>query len=140
MRRLLLVLAPIAAVLTMMLGLRVGAGDAVRAATVFGAPLGRPAPDGAVHLAWQLLTFVDDRTVKETVPMAGLTAVARANGREATWSGASNVDGIAELDLVLPGLSPGDAVDLEVRAAGEPEPLARGRVTWREGTASGGEQ
>jgi len=77
-KTLLKVLPPIVAILTLMIGLRVGAGEAVRAAVVFGAPLGHAGPDGKTRLAWQMLTFIDDRGVKETIPMRDLSVVARA--------------------------------------------------------------
>jgi hypothetical protein len=129
-RTILKIAAPLVAVLTLMIGLRIGAGEAVRAAVVYGAPPGHPAPGGKTRLAWQLLTFLDDRGVKETIPMSGLEVLARANGREARWTGASNGDGIAEIALELEGLAYGDALDLEVRVLGEKAPLAAGRVTW----------
>jgi hypothetical protein len=145
LRSVLKVGAPLVAILTLMIGLRIGAGVAVRAAVVFGAPPGRPAPDGKTRLAWQILTFVDDRGVKETVPVAGLTVLARSRGREAHWSGASNGDGIAEVALEMDGLSYGDPVELEVRADDEKAPLAKGTATWGEpkedrgtSTANGG--
>lgn len=124
--------APLVAILTLMIGLRIGAGEAVRAAVVFGAPLAHPAPDGKTRLAWQILTFVDDRSVKETIPIAGLSVIARSNGHEAHWSGASNGDGVAEVGLEMEGLAFGDPIDLEVRAAGEKTPLAVGRAAWGE--------
>ncbi len=129
-RRVLQVTAPIVAIFTLMIGLRVGAGEAVRAAVVFGAPPGAPGPDGKTRLAWQVLTFLDDRGVRETIPMKGLTVTARAKGREETWTGESNIDGIAEASLVFEGLHEGDDVDLEVRIPGEKEPLAAGRARW----------
>ena len=129
-RTILKITAPLIAVLTLMLGLRVGAGEAVRAAVVFGAPPGRPGPSGKTPLAWQLLTFVDDRGVKETVPMTGLAVVARSKGREARWTGASNKDGIAEIGLEMEGVVYGDPIDLEVRIDQEAAPIASGRVTW----------
>ena len=133
------VLAPLVAILTLMIGLRVGAGEAVRAAVIFGAPPGHPAPDGTTRLAWQMLTFLDDRGVKETIPMRGLTAIARSKGHEAHWTGASNADGIAEIAIAIEGVAFGDPVDLEVRAEGEASPIAQGRVEWREvaGTGAG---
>lgn len=126
------VLAPIVAILTLMIGLRVGAGEAVRAAMVFGAPPGHATPNGKTRLAWQMLTFLDDRGVKETIPMRGLEVIARSKGHEARWTGASNVDGIAEIALEMEGLAFGDPLDLEVRAEGEKSPIAVGRVEWRE--------
>jgi hypothetical protein len=145
LRSVLKVGAPLVAILTLMIGLRIGAGEAVRAAVVFGAPPGRPAPDGKTRLAWQILTFVDDRGVKETVPVAGLSVVARSKGHEARWSGESNGDGIAEIALEMEGLAYGDPIELEVRAADEKAPLAKGTATWGErkedrstSTANGG--
>ncbi len=136
-KTLLKVLPPIVAILTLMIGLRVGAGEAVRAAVVFGAPLGHAGPDGKTRLAWQMLTFIDDRGVKETIPMRDLSVVARAKGHEARWKGESNADGIAEIALALEGLAFGDEVDLEVREGSDPKPLAVGRAAWREVAGSG---
>jgi hypothetical protein len=135
-RTALLVVAPIVSVATLMLGLRVGAGKAVKAASVFAAPPGRPPSPGApTPLAWQILTYLEDRGVRETVAMADLTVIARSKGKEARWTGASNADGIAEASLAIPDLEPGDPVTIEVWAASEREPLARGtldtqRTSW----------
>jgi hypothetical protein len=125
------VAAPIVAIATLMLGLRVGAKDAVRAAVVFGAPPARPAGGQPTRLAWQIVTFLDDRGVRETIPIAGLSVVARSKGKEARWSGASNADGIAEVSLPFEGLAHGDDVELEVRAEGDPAPLAAGHARWQ---------
>jgi len=131
LRVLIQVTAPLVAILTLMLGMRVGAGEAVRAAVVLGARPGKPAPDGKTRLAWQVLTFLDDRGVKETIPMRGLSVHARAaGGAEARWSGDSNADGVMEATLVLDAFRPGDDLDLDVTMTGEPEPLASGRVRW----------
>jgi len=129
-RRVVQIAAPLVAIATLMIGLRVGAGEAVRAAVVFGFPPGSPAPDGKTRLAWQVLTFLDDRGVKETIPMRGLTVVARAKGKESAWSGDTNVDGVAEVPLAIEGLAEGDDLDVEVRLAGDPAPLAEGRAKW----------
>jgi hypothetical protein len=132
------VLVPLVAILTLMIGLRVGAGEAVRAAVIFGAPPGHPAPDGKTPIAWQMLTFLDDRGVKETIPMKDLVVVGRSKGHEARWTGASNGDGIAEIALGIEGLAFGDPLDLEVRAGADPTPLAQGRVEWRVVAGDGG--
>jgi len=135
-RTALVVLAPLVSVATLMIGLRIGAGHAVKAASVFAAPPGKPpAPGAPTPLAWQILTYLEDRGVRETVAMPDLTVIARSKGKEARWTGASNADGIAEASLAIPDLSPGDPVEIEVHAAGEREPLARGtvdtqRVSW----------
>lgn len=119
-------LTPLAAVFTMAVGLRIGASPAVRAAVVYGAP---PSSEHA-GLAWQLLTLVDDRSVREAIAMPGLSVVARAGGREVRWEGATNADGVAEVWLDLPGVAAGDPVALEVRADGEKAPLAVGLAAW----------
>ncbi len=131
-RTALIVLAPIIAVATLMLGLRVGAGNAVKAASVFAAPPGKaPAPGAPVPLAWQVLTYVEDRGVRETIGMRDLTVVARSKGKESRWTGSSNADGIAEASLAFADLAAGDPVEIEVLAAGEPQPLARGLAEWQ---------
>ncbi len=121
----LVVSAPLVAVATLMLGLRVGAGESVRAASIFAAPAGRAPAGGGVPLAWQILTYLEDRGVRETVPMNDLTLVARSEGKESRWTGASNADGIAEASLAFEGLLPGDAVDVV---------LTNGAASLAEGT------
>ncbi|HVH46613.1 MAG TPA: hypothetical protein VM925_29935 [Labilithrix sp.] len=130
-RTALVVLAPLVSIATLMLGLRVGAGNAVHAASVFAAPPGKPVTAGApVPLAWQVLTYLEDRGVRETIAMSELTVIARSKGKESRWSGASNADGIAEAALAIPDLAPNDPVEVEVRTKTEAEPLARGLVDW----------
>lgn len=131
MRRLLLIGAPIVAVLTLMLGLRIGAGEAVRAAAIFAAP----PTQGRVSL--QLLTYYEEHSVRETVSIKALTLVARSNGgkKEARWRGDSNEDGIAEANLVFdhdPVTTDGDLkdIDVELREGDEKEPLAAGRISF----------
>ena len=86
-----------------------------------GRPFGAPTPDGKTRLAWQLLTFVDDRGVKETIPLAGLSILAHARGLDAMWTGASNQDGIAEVALEMDGLEPNE----RARSRGAPARRAR---------------
>jgi hypothetical protein len=134
-RMVLIVIAPLVSVATLMLGLRVGAGKAVTAASVFAAPPGKPNVAGApVPLAWQVLTYVEDRGVRETIAIRDLTVIARSKGKESRWTGSSNADGIAEASLALPDLAPNDPVEIEVRAAGDPQPLASGLVEWKRPT------
>jgi hypothetical protein len=132
-RTALVVLAPLVSIATLMVGLRIGAGRAVRAASVFAAAPGLPAEAGArVPLAWQILTYLEDRSVRETIAVADLTVIARSKDRESRWTGSSNADGIAEASLGLVGLGDDDVVEVEVLAASEPEPLARGRIALRD--------
>jgi hypothetical protein len=130
MKRLRFVLPPLVAVATLMAGLRIGAGTSVRTAVVYGAPPGLPTTRGTTRLAWQLLTLVDDRGVKETVPMRGITAVARSHDSESRWVGESNLDGIAEMEFEFPNLRFGDGVHVDVRADDGATVLAQGDVEW----------
>jgi hypothetical protein len=129
-RTVLQVSAPLVAIATLMLGLRVGAKDAVRAAVVNGALPGKHAQGEKTRLAWQLVTFLDDRGVKETIAVKDIEVVARSKNDVARWKGSTNEDGIAEVELLLEGLAPYDDVFVEVKAAGDPVPLAAGHVEW----------
>jgi len=113
------------------LGLRVGAGETVRAAIVMGAPLGR---DGLG--AWQLRTQEDDghtRTAISTPFVARVTA----RGESRTIEGATNVDGVAEIPLDSKDLAEGDDVAFDVRdAAGAV--LAQGHARWPDSKSAAG--
>ena len=125
-RTFVLVVTPLLAVLVLVIGLRVGAKGAVRAATVWGAPPGKTA--SATTLAWQVVTFVDDRGVREAVTARGLTLTATTkNGKVATFHGNTNDDGVAEVGLDL-DVAPGDELHVVVTAPGERLPLAEGDV------------
>jgi hypothetical protein len=105
--RLLLVATPAAAMATVALGLRFGAGTKLRAAVVFAAPQSR----AGTGLAWQLATFEEEHGVREPIALPSVTLVARTPAREASWQGATNEDGVAE--VLLP-LSDDDDVQLEL--------------------------
>jgi hypothetical protein len=75
-----------------------------------------------------VLTYLEDRGVRETIAMRDLTVIVRTqSGKESRWSGSSNVDGIAEASLEIVG--PGETLTVEVDQKGEREPLAFGVVT-----------
>ena len=122
-----MIAAPLVAVLTLMAGLRIGAGEAVQTAQVFAAAPGSATPAGTPY-AWQILTYLEDQGVRETIPMRDLVVVARRGASEARWTGASDEDGIAEANFTLPG---DGSVAIEVLRAGAKEPLARGTVEAR---------
>ncbi|HEY3816749.1 MAG TPA: hypothetical protein VGL81_06240 [Polyangiaceae bacterium] len=124
--RLLLLATPMAAMATVALGLRIGAGNAVRAAVVYGAP----ASGAGTGLAWQIVAFDEEHNYREPAPLSELDVVAREGDREVRWHGATSEDGAVEMRL--PFASP--AVHLEVRAgstvlaagdAAPPPPLPR---------------
>ncbi|HEX8792871.1 MAG TPA: hypothetical protein VF765_18120 [Polyangiaceae bacterium] len=95
--RWLLALTPAVAMATVGLGLRVGAGEKVRAAMVYGAPDAK----AGTGQAWQLAVFDEERGVREPVKLAGIDVVARAGTSELHWQVATNEDGAAELGMPL---------------------------------------
>jgi hypothetical protein len=126
LERSLLLATPMAAMATVALGLRIGAGNEVRAAVVYGAP----ASGAGTGLAWQIVAFDEEHNYREPAPLSALDVVAREGGRETRWHGATSDDGAVE--MLLPFASP--AVHLEVRAgstllavgdAAPPPPLPR---------------
>lgn len=123
----LVVTAPLVAIATLMIGLRVGAGDEFHAALIYVAAPSKPGPDGATTYAWQIMTYLEDRGVRETIAMKDLSATARTfDGQEAHWEGESNADGIAEVSFAF-AKTPAK-IGLEVRKKGEKEPLALGII------------
>jgi hypothetical protein len=138
LERVLLVATPLGAMATVALGLRVGAGSAVRAAVVYGAP--RSA--AGTGLAWQVVVFDEDHGVRAPVPGMALDVTARGDGADdapsppggksagvqAHWHGVTSEDGAAEVLLSIDGPALHlPALHLEVRA-GEAL-LAEGDVT-----------
>ena len=120
------VVTPLVAMATLAIGLQIGARSAVRAAILYGAPRAKDSP----VYAWQLVSVLDDRGVREAVPARGITVKAHAKGGDAIWRGDTNADGVAEITLDMPWAKPGDAVDLDITEAGLDAPLGRGAITW----------
>jgi hypothetical protein len=119
--RLLLVLTPAVAMTAVAVGLRLGGRGVLRAAVVYGA---RPAGAGR-DLAWQVVVFDEDQSVREPVAGLAIDVLAQANGASARWHGLTSADGVAEALLPLPGAGgAGQGVGLEVRSG--PAVLARG--------------
>ncbi len=123
--RALLVLVPVLAIAIVAVGLRIGAGDAMRAAIVHGAHL----PRGGGRLAWQVVTLFEDTGVRETITTP-LHVTARTGGHETHLDTRTNADGVAELDLDMPGLTEGAPLTLDVRDAND-HVLASGAVRWK---------
>ncbi len=119
-----ILLVAVMSIATVAIGLRVGAGETVRAAIVNAAPL----PRGGGHAAWQLRTQDDDGRMR-TAAVTRFVVVARARGVERTVTGATNVDGVAEFDLDVPELSNGDRIELDIRDD-HGKVLALGVVAW----------
>lgn len=125
LRRALLALTPAVALTVAALGFRLAVSGKVRAADLFVAPQASPS-----RSHWQLRTYAEERGVREVIAVPELTVTARAGGREATWRGASDANGVAEVDLAL-GELPADAeVTVRVEATGEAAPLLEGAFPW----------
>jgi hypothetical protein len=108
--RLLLLLTPVAAMATVALGLRLGAGSAVRAVVVEGAPVA----GAGTGVAWQVVAYDEERGYREPVALPDVEVVAWQGSREVRWRGATNVDGAME--MLLPLAAPPERV--EVHAGG----------------------
>lgn len=122
------VLGPLLVLGTMGLGLRLGAEPAGIAALVVPAPL----PATKDRLAWQVRALYEERRIREPAPALALEVRARTRDGKpiATWTGVTNVEGIAEATLVSPGFAPapGATIDIEVRSTKDRTILARGPV------------
>jgi hypothetical protein len=122
MQRWLLVATPTAALATVALGLRLGAGSAVRAAVVYAAPRSV----AGTGLAWQVVTFEEDRGGRQPIALPDVVVVGRVGTSESRWHGATNEDGAAEVLLQLPSE---DGVHLDVLAGGATLASGEARAT-----------
>jgi len=122
MRTAVLVLTPLVAVLVLVLGLRIGGKGAVRAATVWGTP----PPAAGDHVVLQIVTFLDDRGVRESVrvPKVHVTVTELETGRATDLTQDTNVDGVIELSVPLGGSR--RELRALVTVEGEARPLADG--------------
>jgi hypothetical protein len=64
-------------------------------------------------LAWQVIALEEERGVRQPLGDLRLDVVATSGGGTARWHGTTNADGVAEVELGLPGA---DGVHLEVRS------------------------
>lgn len=119
--RLIAVLAPFAAAVAVVAGLRLGAPQDAAAAVIYGAPVGA----AATAAAWQVFAFHDEDSGRQPMVETRLSIVARQGERSEEWRGTTNADGMAEALLPLPVAG----VRLEVRAGGAL--LARGDAAVR---------
>ncbi len=108
--RMLMVTTPFVAMLTLAVGLRVGASDVVRAAVVSGAP----SSHGSTVRAWPVMVFDDDNGQRDPAAHVPLDVQASAGGKTVVWHGTTNEDGAAELSLDLPA----GPLDLQGRVNG----------------------
>jgi hypothetical protein len=105
--RALLWVTPAAAVTTVALGLRLGAGDTLLAAVVVAAASSK----AETGLAWQLRTLRESEAGREPVALRSIRIRVSTRSAQASWEGATNDDGVAEPFLAVPALDP---IHLEV--------------------------
>jgi len=122
-RRSILIVA-VMSIATVAIGLRVGAGETVRAAILIGSSL----PHGGGRAVWQLRAQDDDGRTR-TAATTPFVLIARSRGVERTINSATNVDGVAEIALDVPDLSWGDRIELDVRDD-RSAVLASGVAAW----------
>lgn len=122
MSRAVLAIVPLLIVIVVAIGLRVGAGEGIRAAIVYGAPRS----GSGDSLAWQVATFRDWGAARETIPVRMHVAV-KAGGRTLSVDTESNADGAAELSIPTTDRP----TEIEVRAD-DGEILAWGGVHWED--------
>ncbi len=122
--RWLLVVTPFVAMTAVGVGLRLGASDAISAATVSSAPMAR----AGLGLAWQVVAFRVNHDVREPLSGRPLEVTARAGTSTARWSGSTNEDGIAEIALPV---RDSDVLSLEIRSGSEVLAVGDARVPPR---------
>lgn len=120
MARAALVLVPLLVAVVIAIGLRLGAGEGARAAVVYAAPRA----EGSDALAWQIETFRDYLTSRETTSVRMHVKVDGKIDLEAE----SNSDGAAEISIPTAG----KPSFMEIRAEDDGEILASGALEWED--------
>jgi hypothetical protein len=128
-RTALVVATPLVAFATVALGLRVGAGNDVRAAMVYSGP--QPERDAPLRL--QVHSLYEARGIRETAVVRELFVATRSGDREHFWRGTTNVEGVAEAELFDPRRLGDyeDALTITVRDGANGEVLANGLAIAR---------
>ena len=121
--------APLLILGTMATALRMGAESPGMAAFVVPAP----APKTGDRIVWQVRVLREARRIRDAAPAVPLDVVALARGARATWSGTTNLEGVAEAELHFAQIAAGDPVDIEVRSGATL--LAKGVVAVPAGVA-----
>lgn len=114
-----LVVTPFVAMTVVGVGLSVGASEPILAATVYSAPESH----AGTGLAWQLTAFRVYRGTREPLARIPLEVTTRVGAARASWTGSTDEDGVAEMQLPVLGA---DVFELEVRS--QMETLAKGEV------------
>jgi hypothetical protein len=96
--RILMVATPFVAMVTLGVGLRVGASTVLRAAVFSGAA----SSHGSTVRAWPVMVFDDDAGQRSPAPHVPLDVTATAGGKTVTTHVTTNEDGAAEVSLDLP--------------------------------------
>ncbi len=125
LRTVLMVTAPLASLMTLALGLRIGAEAGVHAVSVSATPRSPSVSHGYLRLT----AYYDETGVKETVELAELVVTVHVRDNDQVETTKTNTDGILDVPVELPA-DIGDDEELLVRVnrKAEPFPLVEGRI------------
>ena len=125
LRTVIMVTAPLASLMTLALGLRIGAEAGVHAVSVTATPR-----SPSVSRAYLRLTaYYDETGVKETVELTELVVNVRLRDADQTSITSTNTDGIIDVPVELPAdLADDEDIQVRVNRKAEPYPLVEGRI------------
>jgi hypothetical protein len=125
-RTVIMVTAPLASLMTLAVGLRIGAEAGVHAVAVTATPRSPAVSRGYLRLTG----YYDETGVKETVALSDLTVTVRVRESEQVIATATNADGIVDVPVELPGdIKDDEGIAIRVMRKSEPFPLVDGRIT-----------
>lgn len=102
----------------------VGAPEPYAGARIYGG-----SSEGATRLSWRLALVRWEDGAQSPAHRARVLVEARlADGRSVSWTGRPGPEGMAAVDVAVPGAPVHGPIDVVVSAPGDPVPLARGRI------------
>ena len=125
LRTVIMVTAPLASLMTLALGLRIGAEAGVHAVSVSATPRSPAVSRGYLRLT----AYYDETGVKETVELTELTVTVRLRDKEQVTTTNTNADGILDVPVELPAdLADDEEILVRVNRKEEQYPLVEGRI------------
>jgi len=102
----------------------VGAPEPYAGARIYGGPT-----QGAKRLSWRLSLVRWEDGAQSKAERARLAVEARlSDGRWVSWTGKPDSQGMAAVEVAVPGAPVSGPIDIAVSAPGDPMPLASGRI------------
>ncbi len=124
-RTVIMVTAPLASLMTLALGLRIGAEAGVHAVSVTATPRSSSVSRGYLRLT----AYYDETGVKETVELTELMVNVRVRDAEQNTATRTNTDGIVDVPVELPAdIRDDEEILVRVNRSAEPYPLVEGRI------------